>query len=63
MHIVGLTFDRDGQKFYILKNTWGSDRGIGGVWYLSENYFRLRTISVTVHKDGIPKNIAIKSET
>ena len=53
MHLVGITYDRDGQKFYILKNTWGTNRGLGGSWYLSERYFRLRTVSVTVHKDAI----------
>ena len=53
MHIVGMTYDRDGQKFYILKNTWGRNRGMDGIWYLSENYFRLRTISVTVHKEAL----------
>mgnify|MGYP000247658586 CR=1 FL=1 len=31
-----------------------------GLYYLSENYFRLRTISVTVHKDAIPVEIAEK---
>ncbi len=54
MHLVGKTYDRDGQKFYILKNTWGENRSMEGKYYLSENYFRLRTISVTVHEDGIP---------
>ncbi|MBQ4822776.1 C1 family peptidase [Aquimarina sp. MMG016] len=59
MHLVGVTYDSSGEKFYILKNTWGSNRGIDELWYLSENYFRLRTISVTVHRDGIygPKTI------
>ncbi|MEL6833020.1 MAG: C1 family peptidase [Bacteroidota bacterium] len=56
MHLVGTTYDRNGQKFYILKNTWGKNRGINGSYYLSENYFRLRTISVTVHKDAIEGN-------
>ncbi|MGB5819780.1 MAG: C1 family peptidase [Saonia sp.] len=53
MHLVGITYDSSGEKFYILKNTWGSNWGADGLWYLSENYFRLRTISVTVHRDGI----------
>lgn len=60
MHLVGITYDRDGEKFYILKNTWGKNRGMDGIWYLSENYFRLRTISVTVHKDGIPNEVKEK---
>lgn len=63
MHIVGITYDRNGEKFYILKNTWGENRGIDGSWYLSENYFRLRTISVTIHKEGIPNEILTKIGT
>jgi bleomycin hydrolase len=57
MHLVGYTYDRKGEKFYILKNTWGENRGINGFYYLSENYFRLRTISITAHKDAIPVKI------
>lgn len=56
MHLVGITYSKKGEKFYILKNTWGDNYGIDGQWYLSENYFRLRTISVTVHRDGIYKS-------
>ncbi len=62
MHLVGYTFDRNGEKFYMLKNTWGKDQGMNGLNYLSENYFRLRTISVAVHKDAIPVEIAEKIE-
>ena len=60
MHLVGFTFDRNGEKFYMLKNTWGKNRGMDVLYYLSENYFRLRTISVTVHKEAIPVEIAEK---
>ena len=62
MHLVGYTYDRKGEKFYILKNTWGKNRGIDGSYYLSENYFRLRTISVTVHKDAFPPMVKSKIE-
>jgi len=60
MHLLGYTFDRSGEKFYILKNTWGKNRGMDGCWYLSENYFRLRTISVTIHEDGISDEVMAK---
>ncbi len=62
MHLVGYTYDRKGEKFYILKNTWGKNRGIDGSYYLSENYFRLRTISVTMHKDAFPTEVKTKIE-
>ena len=62
MHLVGYTYDRKGEKFYMLKNTWGKNRGMDGIYYLSENYFRLRTISVTVHEDAIPVAVAEQLE-
>ena len=62
MHLVGYTYDRKGEKYFMLKNTWGKDRGMDGIYYLSENYFRLRTISVTVHEDAIPVEIAKEIE-
>ena len=60
MHIVGFAKDKKGNNFFILKNTWGKNRGKNGYWYLSENYFRLRTISVTVNKHAIPTKIRTK---
>lgn len=60
MHIVGFAKDKKGNNFFILKNTWGENRGKDGYWYLSENYFKLRTISVTVNKHAIPTEIRTK---
>jgi len=60
MHIVGFAKDKKGNNFFILKNTWGENRGKNGYWYLSENYFRLRTISVTTNKHAIPTEINTK---
>lgn len=60
MHIVGFVEDKQGNKFLMLKNTWGENRGKKGHWYLSENYFRLRTISVTVNQQAIPTDIRAK---
>ncbi|MEL6192437.1 MAG: C1 family peptidase, partial [Bacteroidota bacterium] len=51
MHLVGFTYNKKGEKYYILKNSWGKSYGFKGIWYLSENYFRLRTIALTAHKD------------
>lgn len=60
MHIVGFGQDKQGLNFFILKNTWGKNRGKNGFWYLSENYFRLRTVSVTVNKQALPTDITSK---
>ena len=57
MHITGLLKNQNG-AFYKVKNSWGSDSKRvknGGYIYMSEAYFKLKAISITVHKDAIPK--------
>lgn len=60
MHIVGIVEDQKGNTYYKVKNSWGknSDRvSNDGYIYMSEAYFKLKTISVMVHKDALPKKI------
>lgn len=58
MHIVGRAYDQNKKKYYIIKNSWGSYGPYKGYSYVSEAYMKMKTISVTVHKDGVAKNIA-----
>jgi bleomycin hydrolase len=61
MHITGMASGKDGKKYYLVKNSWGAEQSIyEGYLYASEDFFRLWSLSVIVHKDGIPKNIAKK---
>jgi bleomycin hydrolase len=58
MHITGTLVDQNGTKYYKVKNSWGTDEtrnANGGYVYFSESYMRLKTISITVHKDALPK--------
>ncbi|PIA77772.1 aminopeptidase [Gaetbulibacter sp. 4G1] len=60
MHITGMLKDQNGTIYYKVKNSWGknSDRvANNGYIYMSEAYFRLKTISIMVHKDIIPTEI------
>lgn len=54
MHIVGLVKDQNGKSYYKVKNSWGATGervGNGGYVYMSKAFFRLKTISIMVHKN------------
>lgn len=60
MHIVGMYKDQKGTKYLLVKNSWGTSNLPQGYLYVSEAYFRLKTINVYLHKDGLPKDLAKK---
>lgn len=60
MHITGIVKDQNGTFYYMVKNSWGTNperTTHNGYVYFSEAYFKLKTISITLHKDGITKSI------
>ncbi|MCD8210809.1 MAG: cysteine protease [Prevotella sp.] len=48
MEIIGLAHDEEGEKYFICKNSWGTSNPYRGLMYMSEAYFRLKTICVVV---------------
>lgn len=60
MHIVGLYTDQNGTKYFLVKNSWGTENYPKGYLYVSENYFKLKTINIYLHKDGISSTIKKK---
>lgn len=57
MHIVGIAHDQKGTKYYYIKNSGGTERKNEGYVYMSQAYFRLKTIALTVHRDALPEHI------
>lgn len=58
-HITGLARDQEGNRFYLVKNSWGSDGHIyQGTHYVSESYMRAKTIFLMLHRDAIPAQVA-----
>jgi bleomycin hydrolase len=59
MHIIGIAENNKGKRFYIVKNS-SDQRNCGGYLYMSREYLLLKTISVLVNKNAIPKEIKNK---
>lgn len=60
MHITGMVRDQNGTRYFIVKNSWGTGNHCGGYLYVSEHYFRYKTISVMLHKDALQKKVKEK---
>lgn len=60
MQIYGIAKDQNGTKYYMVKNSWGETGTYKGLWYASEPFVRAKTMSIMIHKDALPKDIAKK---
>lgn len=53
MHIVGVSEDQKGNRYFKVKNSWGEISDHKGYLYMSEAYFLAKTVSVYVNKNAI----------
>ena len=61
MQIFGTAKDQTGKLYYMIKNSWGTDRmDYKGIWYVSRAFMEYKTNDILVHKDAIPKDIRKK---
>lgn len=61
MHLVGLSKDSEGRNCFYTKNSWGPESNdYGGYLHMTEDYVRLKTVGIMVHKDAIPDHIRTK---
>jgi len=61
MHCVGAATDDKGNKFYLVKNSWGTEGSeYKGFLYISRNYMLAKTLYITVHKDALPADLKTK---
>lgn len=52
MEIIGLARTKRGKRYFICKNSWGTDNAFGGLMYLSENYVRAKTVAVWMSQNA-----------
>ena len=61
MHFTGLVTDQEGNEYFIVKNSWGTDHNdCDGCFYASMPYVAYKTINFMVHKDALPKDLKKK---
>ncbi|HSO89096.1 MAG TPA: C1 family peptidase [Draconibacterium sp.] len=60
LHIIGTAKNQDGKIFYKVKNSWGDYNEYDGYFYASKPYVNYKTMSLMVHKDGVPQHIKEK---
>jgi len=60
MHLYGIAKDQNGTKYYLIKNSWGVTGAYDGVWYMSEEFVKGKTLNFVVNKKALPKDIAKK---
>ena len=62
MQIYGIAKDQWGNKYYLVKNSWGITGRYDGIWYASEAFVKNQTLDIMIHKDALPKDLRKKLE-
>lgn len=60
MHLIGISRDAAGNKYYVIKNSWGETGPYKGYLHMSEAYVRAKTIAIIVNKDVVVNSTSEK---
>ena len=60
MHIFGTAQDQWGNKYYLVKNSWGVTGKYDGIWYASERFVKGQTLDIMIHKSALPAGFVEK---
>lgn len=52
MAIVGIAHDEGGKKYFVMKNSWGTEGPYGGLEYISFRKFRKQTLAIEMTKEA-----------
>ncbi len=60
MVIMGTATDQQGNHYYKVLNSWGTNNPYKGFWYFSKPFAAYKTTNIMVNKKALPKHIAKK---
>jgi bleomycin hydrolase len=60
MHMIGISKDQFGRKYYKIKNSWGKYGKYKGYFYASEAFVKAKTMTYMLHKDAISAELKAK---
>lgn len=60
MQIFGIAKDQNGREYYMVKNSWGKYGDYDGIWYMTKNFIKYKTMDFMVNKDAVPSDIRAK---
>lgn len=55
MQLVGIAKDQNGNKFYKVKNSWGTESQYDGYFFASESFIKYKTIDIMINKNALSK--------
>lgn len=60
MQIFGIAKDQFGNKYYMVKNSWGETGKYKGIWYASEAFVKAQSMDIVLHKSAVSKEMKSK---